>query len=62
MYNVWLVNIGAQPPKVVAHVQAAEPEILVVCAQAIADKFPGPHYTLMHQVNSDPLRLQEPTL
>jgi hypothetical protein len=62
MHNVWLVNLRAQPPRVAASVQAAEPEILLACAQAIAEKFPGPEFTLVHEVNSDPLRLPEATL
>lgn len=58
MYNIWVLNLLAQPPRVVAHVTASEPETIVHVAGAMAAAFPGPAFTLVHEVNAKPLGLE----
>jgi hypothetical protein len=52
MHNVWVLNVRAQPPVVVAQVAAKERKTLVAAARALAAAFPGPEFTLVHQIGS----------
>lgn len=60
MYNAWLMDMRAQPPAIVARVQAKDRAILVASAQALARAFPESHFTLVHEVNAEPLHIAPP--
>lgn len=59
MYNVWVLNLRAQPPTVEAHVQAKDFGTLKKACQVMAATFSGPEYTMVHEVNASPLDITE---
>lgn len=59
MYNVWVLNLRAQPPTVQAHIHGESLPVIKKAAAAIADVFIGPEYTLVHEVNAAPLWIEE---
>lgn len=60
MYTVWVLNLLARPAMVMAHVTSRDKPGIERAAAALAVAFPGPEFTLVHEVNSQPLGLEEP--
>jgi hypothetical protein len=59
MYNVWLMDLRAQPPAIVAHISSSNRDVTVALAQAAARTYPGPEFTLVHEVGSEPIEIRE---
>lgn len=59
MYHVWVLNMRAQPPTIEAHAESGNVDTLKKCAWAFAATFPGPEFTLVHEINAQPLEIRE---
>jgi hypothetical protein len=59
MYNVWLMDLRAQPPAIVAHISSASREVIVALTEAAARTYPGPEFTLVHEIGSEPIEIRE---
>lgn len=55
MFNVWLIDLRAQPPAIVAHITSSNRAVVEGLAVAAARTFPGPEYTLVHEVGAEPM-------
>lgn len=59
MHNVWLMDLRAQPPVIAAHLSSANHDVLRGLTVAAAGAFPGPEFTLVHEVDAEPMRITE---
>lgn len=57
MHNAWLMDLRSQPPEIVARVQTKDRAVMVASAQALVCAFPEGHFTIVHEVNAEPLHI-----
>lgn len=60
MYVAWMMDMRAQPPEIVARVEAQDRAVLVASVQALTRAFPEGHTTWVHGVNAEPLHIAPP--
>jgi hypothetical protein len=58
MYIAWLMNVRAKPPAIAAEISTSERGVMETCVRALASAFPGPEFTIVHQVGARPVDVE----